>query len=214
MRNKTFTVSLSKNPSISVDATPGHFTTNDYHINHFLHLDELKTNPTLAKDVAIELALPYLTSTLVDTIVCFEGTEVIGAYMASELSMEGTGVINSGKFIHVVTPMINVDRKFMLPSNRQELVRNKRVILLVSTILSETFVNNILEFINYYEGQLVGISALFKAYPGKIEHEVHSMFNNKDIPGYEIYYPGQCEMCKAGQKLDGIIKNDGLTKIT
>lgn len=214
MKDKTFTVSLSKNPSINVDVTLGHFTTNDYHINHFLHLDELKTNPSLAKEVAIELALPYLTSTLVDTIVCFEGTEIIGAYMANELSMEGTGVINSGKFIHVVTPTVNVDRKFMLPSSRQELVRQKRVILLVSTILSETFVNNIMEFITYYEGNLVGISSLFKAYPGEIGHEVHSLMDSSDVPGYKIYYPGKCDMCKEEQKLDGIIKNDGLTEIT
>lgn len=84
MKSKAFTVSLPKNPSINMNVIPGHFTTSHFHISHYLDLDDLKTNSSLARDVAVELALPYLASTLVDTIVCMEGTEVIGAYMAEE----------------------------------------------------------------------------------------------------------------------------------
>ena len=77
MEDRAFSVSLTKNPSISMNVIPGHFTTSHFHTNYYLDLDNLKTNVSIARDVAVELALPYLTTKLVDTIVCMEGTEVI-----------------------------------------------------------------------------------------------------------------------------------------
>lgn len=213
MKTKIFTVSLTKNPVINMNVIPGHFTTNHFHISHYLDLSDLKTNSSLARDVAIEQALPYLTTTLVDTIVCMEGTEVIGAYMAEELLKEGTSVINCGKDIHVVTPMRNVNRKLMFHSNIEELIYNQNIILLLSSISSGTTLNNALECISYYGGLLVGISALFNAYPERFVQEINSMFTSEDIPDYKVFSPGECTMCKEGQKLDAIIMHDGYTKI-
>lgn len=213
MENKSFTISLAKNPIIKMNVIPGHFTTSQFHISHFLDLYDLKTNATLARDVAIEMAMPYLTSTLVDTIVCMEGTEVIGAYMAEELLQEGTSVINSGKEIHVVTPMSNINRKLIFQNNMQDLILNKNIILLVSSISSGTTVNSALECLSYYGGIVVGISALFNAYQDAADQEIHSMFTSEDIPGYRIFSPGKCDMCEDGLKLDAFIIHDGYTKI-
>jgi len=213
MKSKAFAVSLAKNPAITVNVILGHFTTNHFHLNHYLDLDNLKTNASLARDVAVELALPYLTSTLVDAIVCLEGTEVIGAYMAEELLMEGTSVINSGKEIHVVTPFYNTQKKLMFQSNTQDLVVDKNIILLVSSISSGTTISNALEFLSYYGGVLVGISTLFNACPENIEHEIHSLFTNEDVPEYQIFSTDKCDMCKKGRKLDAIIMQGGYTRI-
>lgn len=213
MKDKAFTVSFSKNPSIKMSVIPGHFTTNHFHTNNYLDLDNLKTNASVAKDVAIEIALPYLTSTLVDTIVCMEGTEVIGAFMAQELMQEGLSVINSGKDIHVVTPISNVHRKLIFQHNTQELILNRNVVLLVSSISSGITLNSALECLSYYGAKIVGISTLFNACPEKHEHEINAMFTNEDIPGYQIYSPGECHMCKGGLKLDAIIVHDGYIKI-
>lgn len=213
MTNGAFTVPLTKNPVINMKVIPGHFTTNHYHISHYLDLDNLKTNASIARDVAIELALPYLSSTLVDTIVCMEGTEVIGAFMAEELLQEGTSIVNSGKDIHVITPISNIDRKLMFQSNMQNLIFNQNIILIVSTISSGTTVNNALECLSYYGGRVVGVSALFNAHPENYSEEFHSMFVNDDIPDYKIYQPDECEMCSKGHKLDAIIYHDGYTKI-
>jgi orotate phosphoribosyltransferase len=213
MKSKAFTVPLAKNPVIKMNVIPGHFTTSQFHISHFLDLYDLKTNARLARDVAAELAIPYLTATLADTIVCMEGTEVIGAYMAQELLQHGTSEINSGKDIHVVTPMSNTNRKLIFQSNMQDLILNRNIILLVSSISSGTTVNSALECLSYYGGIVVGISALFNAYQDAPEREIYSMFTSEDIPGYQIFSPGKCDMCKNGRKLDALIINDGYTKM-
>ncbi|NLP35356.1 MAG: hypothetical protein GX359_09240 [Clostridiales bacterium] len=213
MKNESYTVSLTKNPVINMNVFPGHFTTSHFHTSHYLDLDDLKTNVLLARDVAIEMALPYLTSTLVDTIVCMEGTEVIGAYMAEELLQEGTSVINSGRDIHVVTPINNVNRNLMFQSNMHELIYNRNIILLISSISSGTTLNSALECLSYYGGILVGISAIFNASPQKFEQEINSVFTCEDIPDYRIYNSNECPMCKEGKKLDAIIVHDGYIKI-
>ena len=213
MKSNSYVVPLTKNPVIKMNVIPGHYTTNHFHLTHYLDLNNLKTNVSVARDVAVELALPYLANTLVDTIVCMEGTEVIGAYMAEELLKEGTSVINADKEIHVVMPMSNVNRKLMFQNDMQKLIYNQNIILLLSSVSSGLTMNHALECMSYYGGKLVGISALFNAYPDQFEQEVHSMFTNEDIPEYQIYKPSRCPMCEAGVKLDAIIIRDGYSKI-
>lgn len=213
MENKAFTVSLTKNPEIKMNVIPGHFATSSFHITHYLDLNNLKTNASQAREVARELVLPYLSSTLVDAIVCMEGMEVIGAYMAEELLLEGTSIVNSGKEIHVVTPMSSVNGKMIFQSNKQELIFNRNIILLVPTITGGMTISSSLECLSYYGGIVVGISTLFNAYPDESDQEIHSMFTNKDIQGYQNFSVGECTMCKEGLKLDAIIINDGYTKI-
>lgn len=213
MKRKAFNVSLTKNPDIIMSVIPGHFTTSHFHLTHYLDLDNLKTNSARAREVATELALPYVSTTLVDTIVCMEGTEVIGAYMAEELSREGTSVINAGKEIHVVTPINNVNRQLIFQSNMQELIDEKNIILIVSSVSSGITIKSALECLSYYNGKVVGISALFNAFPNDSQQEIHSLFTSEDIPDYTMLSPDECKMCKDGRKLDAIIMQGGYTRI-
>jgi orotate phosphoribosyltransferase len=213
MEDKAYSVSLTKNPLISMKVIPGHFTTSHFHISHYLDVSELKTNAVIAKDVARELSIPYLANVSVDTIVCMEGTEVIGAYLAEELMQEGVGVINSGKEIRVLKPLISAGGKLLFQCNVQQYIRDKEIVLLVASISSGTTIGRALDCITYYGGVIAGISALFNAYPAGDEQEIHSMFTREDIPGYQVYSMGECTMCKEGQKLEAIINSEGYTNI-
>jgi len=213
MEDRAYSVSLTKNPLISMKVIPGHFTTNHFHISHYLDVSELKTNAVIAKDVARELSIPYLANVSVDTIVCMEGTEVIGAYLAEELMQEGVGVINSGKEIRVLKPVISANGKLLFQCNVQQYIRDKEIVLLVASISSGTTIGRALDCITYYGGVVAGISALFNAYPAGDEQVIHSMFTREDIPGYQVYSMGECTMCKEGQKLEAIINSEGYTNI-
>lgn len=213
MNNEDFVVKSKKNPVISLGVTEGHFSTNHFHTTHYIDLDELKTNASLAREVAKELSLKYLSNTKVDTIVCMEGTEVVGAFLADALLKGELGTENRSTDIHVVTPISNVNGNLIFQNNTQKLIYNRNILLLLSTISSGTTLNNALRIIAYYGGDLVGISALFNAYTEKLEWDINSLFTMEDIPDYLVFRPSECPICKKGRKLDAIIIHDGYVKV-
>jgi len=214
MDEKSFNVSLSKNPIIEIKVIKGHFTTSNAHSSHFLDVGGLKTNNLAARNAARELALPYLANTLVDTIVCMEKTEVIGAYLAEELTQNGTNVVNSGSEIHVVTPVGNINGNLVFPDSMIQWINGKGVLLIVASVSSGRTLDSALECLTYYGGKVVGISALFKASDERHNDlGIHALFTSEDIPDYTLSSTSECEMCKAGVKLDAIISSEGYTKI-
>ena len=212
METKSFTISLEKNPLISIKVIPGHFTTSNAHSNNYLDVSELKSNAMVARDVSKILAAPYISNTLVDTIVCMERTEVIGAYLAEELFKEGVMVINAGGRIHVVSPTSNINGNLVFQDSAIELILNKHILLLFASISSGHSYNSVKECLTYYGGNLVGVSTLFLASYEK-HKEVNALFTANDIPNYKLFMPGFCEMCKAGVKLDAIVNSEGYTNI-
>ena len=213
METRAFNISLEKNALISIKVIPGHFTTVNAHTNNYLDVSRLKSNSLVARDVARELAIPYRSSVLVDTIVCMEGTEVIGAYMAEELLQEGTSVINEGGEIYVVTPLHNISGKLIFNDSVIEWITGKNIILLVASISSGQTIKSAMECLSYYGGRLAGISALFISSHDRLEQKINALFSSDDIPGYKLFSAAECEMCKAGLKLDAIISSEGYTKI-
>jgi len=211
--DKIFTISLPENPIINIKVIPGHFTTSNAHSNFYLDVSGLKASAKVARDVAQELAMPYFSSILVDTIVCMEKTEVIGAYLAEELMHDGMSVINANRDIHVVTPIGNINGNLVFPDNVIEWISNKFVILLVASISSGRTVKSAMECLSYYGGKVAGISTLFLSSREKLDQEIHTLFTSDDIPGYKLYNTAGCDMCKSGLKLDAIINSEGYTKI-
>jgi len=213
MNSTSYEVSLQKNPRITIQVTPGHYSTSLHHTNYYLDVGTLKANAYVARDVARELAVPYISSAIVETIVCMENTKVIGAFLAQELLQEGAVVMNSGGEIYVVTPMSSMDGKFIFYDNELEWIENRHILLLTAQIVSGRILTNALECISYYNGITSGISALFH-YPEALPHiKINSLFSADDLPGYRVFTTNECEMCKAGHRLDAIISSEGYKRI-
>jgi len=212
METKAFSVSLEKNPLISIKVIPGHFTTNNMHTNCYLDVSALKSNTMVAKDVAHEMAIPYVSSIPVDTIVCMEKTEVIGAYVAQHL-IHDSASISGGNTIHVVSPVSNVYGNLIFPGSITEWISGKHILLIIATVSSGRTLNSAVECISYYGGRLTGISSLYLASGVNLKYNVRSIFTSEDIPDYKLYNPSECEMCRNGWELDAIISSEGYTKI-
>ena len=213
MEDKAFNVSLAKNPAISIKVIPGHFTTSNAHISHYLDVSGIKSSSMVARDVARELAIPYLSSKVIDTIVCMEKTEVIGAYLAMELMQHGANAINSDGEIHVVSPSNNSHGNMIFQDNVVEWIMKRNILLLGASVSSARSLHIAMDCISYYGGKLAGISALFVASPDTQNVRINSLFTSDDIPGYRLYHTAECEMCKAGTRLDAIVSSEGYTKI-
>jgi orotate phosphoribosyltransferase len=213
MENKTYNISLEKNPIITIKVIPGHFTTSTRHVNYYLDVSELKTNALIARNAAQQLAIPYLSNVPIDTIVCMERTEIIAAFLAQELLQPGTAVMNSGGEIHIVTPINNVHGDMIFQDSVVDWITNKNVLLLDASVSSARAIHIAMDCIAYYGGRLAGVSALFVASPEKQKDNINTLFTSDDIPGYKLFETVECEMCKAGQKLDALISSDGYTKI-
>ena len=64
----------------------GHFATNHSHINYFVDITYQKTRLSEAKDSAHQLVSHFINDTPVDTILCLDGTAVLGTCLAEELT--------------------------------------------------------------------------------------------------------------------------------
>jgi orotate phosphoribosyltransferase len=219
MDNTFFKVSSQKNPKIAMRVFEGHFATNSAHRSHYIDIFDLMTSASIAREVARELAVPYRANTPVDAIVYMDKTEILAAYMADELLQSGLGMLNEGSEILLVTPKLHTDGHFIFHQNVQERIKGKNVVLLVASLSTGATADQMLECLAYYGCKLVGISAIFSAYP-EIEgwnpevdgKEIHSLFDSADIPNYHFYKPAECRMCQDGIKVDAIISSEGYTK--
>jgi len=210
MERKAFNIPLTNNPNITIRVIPGHFATSNAHTTHYLDVSYLKSSAPAAREVARELAVPY-QNTLVETIVCMEKTEVIGAYLAEELMEKGLTSVGGGE-INVLSPMQGLNRKLIIQDNAADLVADREIVLLVASISSGRTAESALECIAYYGGSVRGISALYLASGGKLGKEVHALFTSADIPGYKLSVISECAMCASGRKLDAMINSEGYTR--
>lgn len=199
--------------SIPMKVVSGHFATNHSHINYYIDMTTLKTRLSEAQSMAGSLVGLYMLDTVVDTIICLEGTEIIGAFLAEELTRAGFLSRNAHKTIYIVTPEFNSNSQMIFRENIQPMVTGKNVILLMASITTGLTVNKGLECIQYYGGILQGISAVFSAVPEVNGIHVNSVYSKADLPDYESYDYRNCPYCQKKIKLDALVNSYGYMSI-
>lgn len=209
MEDRMQTIYSRNNSKIKIGIIPGHYATNHSHVNYYVAMTSIKTSLKMAKEAASELAATY-TATHIDTIICLEGTEILGAFLAQSLSEAG---INSGSDINVITPELNAVNQMIFRDNTQKKIWGKQVLLFISSASTGKSINRAIDCLQYYNGHLVGIASIFSAIKQSNGIDIHALFTDKDLPNYETYPVNECPMCKAGQKVDALINSFGYSKI-
>ncbi|MDO5349744.1 MAG: orotate phosphoribosyltransferase [Lachnospiraceae bacterium] len=208
-----YTKIFTTGSSAALKVTPGHYATNHAHINYYLDMTTLKTRTNEAQQTAASLARMYVYDTVVDTIVCMEGTEVIGAFMSEELTKSGLHSMNLHQTIYVVRPEFNNNSQIIFRENLVPMIRNKHVIILMATVTTGLSVNKAIESIQYYGGLPQGVSAVFSAVDQSNGIPIRSVFGKKDVPDYAFYDYRSCPLCRAGKKLDALVNAFGYSKL-
>lgn len=206
----TYRINSPYNNLIKLNVTPGHFATTQSHINAYIDLTTLKARSSEARAVAKSISSEYMATTVVDVIICMDGTDVIGAYLADELTNSGVMCMNAHGSIYVITPEQNAMGQLTFTDNVVPMVNGKHVLLLLATASTGHTVEKAIECINYYGGIIEGISSIFTATDEIDGYPIHSVFHKKDVEGYDSFPSSACPFCQSGAKLDGIISAGGL----
>lgn len=199
--------------SLPIKIMPGHFATNHAHINYYMDLTTMKTRLSEAQEIARSLAEMYLFGTVVDTILCLEGTEVVGAFLAEELTRAGFLSMNAHKTIYIIKPEYNSNSQIVFRDNTLPMIRDKNVTILTASVSTGLTLNKSIESIQYYGGILQGISAIFSAVDEINGIPVFSVFGKKDVPEYQFYDYRDCPFCKKGMKLDALVNPFGYSRL-
>ena len=187
----------------------GHFATNHSHINYYIDITYPKTRLSEAQTAAKDLVATFKNDTPVDTILCLDGTSVIGTCLAQELTKSGFRSINAHNTIYVIEPEYNSNSQMIFRDNIQPMIRNKHVLILMASCTTGYTANKGIEAVGYYGGEAVGIAAIYRAVDEIAGLPVRSIYSVKDIPDYASYDYKECPYCKKGRRLDALVNSHG-----
>ncbi len=203
----------SQSNMVPLHAATGHFATSHSHINYYIDLTSLKTRVNEAREVAKLIERRYRGSNKIfDTIVCMDGTETIGSFLAEEFVDHQYLTSNEHKTIYVVTPEYNVNNQLMFRDNIAKCIQGKHVLLLMATTTTGQTIRRSMECISYYRGTVEGVNSLFSTISEVDGTPIEYLFSKKDIPGYEAYEPKDCPFCKKNIQIEAMVNGFGYSK--
>lgn len=198
---------------VYTDAIPGHFATNHSHINYYLDMSTVKHNQAMAREAARVIAY-HFQGISIDTILCLEGTEYIGAFVSLELTRDSLSSFNSGKDLYLVEPDNNTNGQFVFADNIRYMIEGRNVLILVTSASTGQTLAQTKECVEYYGGRVAGYSALFSNLSELEGLPVVRLFSSEDLPHYRNYPHGKgCPDCAAGRPIDAIALPNGYIKL-
>ena len=202
-----------KHGNVPLRVARGHFATNHSHINYYIDITYQKSRLSEAKDIAKQLVSVFKMNTPVDTILCLDGTSVIGTCLAEELTKSGFRTINEHRTIYIVEPEYNSNSQMIFRDNIQPMIRDNHVLILMASCTTGFTATKGIESIGYYGGTVVGVAALYSAVDSVNGQPVRSIYSVNDVPDYASYDYRDCPYCKAGRRLDALVNSHGYSSL-
>ena len=213
MEDRMYKVFSPNDSKVAMKVIPGHFVTTHSHITHYVDMTTLRARQNEAEAAARILASKYANNTPVDSIICLNGCEVIGAYLAQELTKSGIMCLNAHQTIYVTSPEQDINGQMIFRDNSKIMVEGKNVLILSTSITTGVTLDKAIDSVEYYGGRVRGIASIFSFISKARGIEVNSIFNAKDLKGYASYDAKVCPMCKAKQKIDAFVNGYGYSKM-
>ena len=199
--------------SVPLKVVAGHFATNHSHVNYYIDMTTLKSRVSEASEIAKILAGNYIMNTVIDTIVCLDGMQVVGTLLAENLTMAGSHSINSHNTIYVVTPEFNSNSQLIFRDNLQPMIDGKHVLILMASVTTGITIRRSAECVSYYGGKVAGVAAIFSAVDDVEGYPIHSVFTRSVLPDYHSCTPQECPLCRDGQRIDALVNSYGYSKL-
>ena len=213
MPTTNITKMKTKRSNLYLRVAKGHFATGHSHINYYIDVTTQKTRLSEASAVAKQLVSYYNLSSIVDTILCLDGTEVIGTCLARELTRGSYINMNAHQTIYVITPEHTTGSQLIFRDNLAPMIEGKHVLILAASVTTGYTAASAIEAVKYYNGHISGISAIFATVDECNGYPVHSIFDPKDLDGYASFAAHECPLCKEGKKIDALVNSFGYSKL-
>ena len=197
---------------VTLRVAQGHFATRHSHINYFIDVTRQQSCLQEAEAVAQQLAqrLPYA---VVDTILCMDGTRVIGTCLARRLTQEGYGSVNQGKEIYLLRENVSSGGQLIFRDNARFMLEDKNVLVLLASITTGSTVEKTMQCVCYYGGSVAGVASIYSHLEEIGGVKVVSLFNTGDLPGYASHPPEECPLCKQGLEVDAVVDKFGYSAL-
>ena len=214
MPTTSITKIRTKNNNLVLRVAKGHFATSSSHSNYYIDVAAQKSRLSEAKAIAQELCKNHkYSNSIIDTILCLDGMEVVGACIADELTKHDYVNINAHQTIYVVTPEIINGSQLLFRDNIVPMIKGKHVLVLAVSVASGNTVRSAMEAVKYYDGSVVGVASIFATSSECDGYEVSSAFNPKDLPDYFSCPSYECPLCKEGKKIEALVNCHGFSKL-
>ena len=202
-----------KHGKVPLRVAHGHFATNHSHINYYIDITYQKTRLSEAKDSAYQLVSHFINDTPVDTILCLDGTAVLGTCVAEELTKTGFCTINQHQTIYVLEPEYNANSQIIFRDNIKSMISGKTVLILMASVTTGYTANRSIEAIHYYGGHVAGVAAIYRAVDEVAGYPVRSVYSVDDLPDYASYDYRECPYCKQGVPIDALVNSFGYSAL-
>lgn len=206
-------IDYQRNKDVVLRYIPGHFITPNSHVNYYMDLSDMKSRQREARATGEELAEFYNYSDVIDTILCLNSMEVVGAYMANKLTQAGIISANRHQTIYITTPEYNSSGQMMFRENNQHMIKNKKVLILIDTATTGATLQSAIRSIRYYGGETVGISAIYSVASHLDGYQIRALYSNADLSDYCSYPTDNCPLCKNGVPVDAICNGFGYSTL-
>ncbi len=200
-------------PNVVLRVVNGHFATSQSHITRYMDITAMKSRCNEAKNAARLLSQRYEASMPVDSIVCLDGMQVVGTYLAEELTKAGILSYNAHKTLYVLSPEYSTAGQIIFRDNMQMAIKDKYILILLGSVTTGKTLQAAIDSIRYYQGKVSGACAIFSAVKEVEGTELHAIFHPDDIQGFQSFKPVDCPLCAAGQRIDAIVNSFGYSSL-
>ena len=206
-------IDYSKNKDVVLRYVPGHFVTPNSHVNYYMDLSDMKSRQREARATGEELAEMYLASDVIDTVLCLNNMEVVGAYMANKLTKAGIISANRHQTMYITSPEYNAGGQMMFRENIIHMVKHRKVLILIDTATTGETLRSAIRTVRFYGGEPIGISAIYSVATKIEDIQIRALYSNSDLPDYASHRPEDCPMCRAGMEIDAICNGFGYSTL-
>ncbi len=146
-------------------------------------------------------------------MLCLNNMEVVGSYLASQLTKAGVISANAHKTMYITSPELNTSGQIMFRENNKHMIKGKKILILIDSVSTGSLLHSAVRTVNFYGGEIVGISAIFSLATQVGDYPIRALYSLKDLPEYMSHEPDNCPLCAANVPVDAICNGFGYSLV-